>query len=487
MTTPTPLEAATGSHRAPVQPFAERTVIVPKGPEAQAAIDVIAALRNAGFSAFLVGGCVRDLTLGLTPKDYDVATSAKPAQVSEVFDRVVEVGVAFGVVRVLLKFGGVWQETEVATYRADGAYMNGRHPTEVRFTDAREDVLRRDFTLNGLLLDPLAPSGGKVIDWVDGIADLERGHLRAIGVPAQRFSEDALRLLRAVRFAARFGLHIEPSTARAIRELRDGLGQISRERVHAELVGMLKAPHAGEAVRLLTRLGLVESLWPALVEQDPELFRTERRLRALCDGVHWASIDAPDSTSHDGFSPVVDLPFPLALAGFLWAARSSDLELSSSIAADLRLSTSEGRTLRDIWEIADALVAMLKRPTLPTVRDDNVALIRLLRQPHADAALRLLVAEADNGPVDWPHSARTWLRALRRMRMRTPVAKWSPQRWVTGASLTKLGYSPSPHYRVAIAAAEAVQLQSGTAEEALVAARAALDSLHAKASAQEKS
>ena len=261
-----------------------------------------------------------------------------------------------------------------------------------------------------------------------------------------------------MRFAARFGLHIEPRTAVAITQLRDGLGQISRERVHAELVGMLKAPHAGEAVRLLTRLRLVETLWPALVTHDPGLFRTERRLRALCDGVHWASIDAPDAATHVGFSPVVDLPFPLALAGFLWAARSPAGELPPAIGEGLRLSTNEGRTLRDIWRLADELVALLQGPSLPAVRPDDVVLIRLLRQPQADAALRLLVAEADNGPAAWPHSARTWLRALRRMRIRTPVVQWSPSLWVNGASLTALGYAPSPHYRVAIAAAEAVQL-----------------------------
>ncbi len=434
---------------------------------------MIASLRAAGHSAFLVGGCVRDLVLGLDPKDYDVATSARPTDVSELFDRVVEVGVAFGVVRVLLKRGGKLQETEVATYRVDGPYADGRRPTEVVFTDAREDVLRRDFTLNGLLLDPLAPSGGQVIDWVDGIADLERGHLRAIGEPPLRFSEDALRMLRAVRFAARFGLHIETKTAAAIMRLRDGLGQISRERVHAELVGMLKPPHAGEAVRLLSRLGLAQTLWPALVAQDPGLRRTERRLRALCDGVHWASLETNLAPSRDSLPAVVGLPFALALAGFLWTARPTGGALPEGIAADLRLSTAETRMLRDIWRIADVLLASLCAPQLPAVRATDAGTARLLREPHADAALRLLIAEADNDPSGWPHSARTWLRALRRLRLETPIAQWRPQLWVTGEDLKRLGHAPSATFRVAITAAETVQLQGGSPDEAWLAAAAA--------------
>ena len=455
-------------------------MVLPTSPDAQAAIGVIAGLRAAGHSAFLVGGCVRDLILGLEPKDYDVATSAHPGEVAAVFPRVIEVGVAFGVVRVLLPRGEGWHEIEVATYRADGAYADGRRPTAVRFTDAREDVLRRDFTLNGLLLDPLAATGGQVIDWVDGIADLERGQLRAIGDPALRFAEDALRLLRAVRFAARFGLHIEPATAAAISRSHDGLSQISRERVHAELVGMLKPPHAGEAVRLLARLRLAERLWPTLIGRDPGLLRTERRMRALCDGVHWAALEGASSapgSSFEGHPSITGLPFTLALAGFLWAVWPRGGPLPEAIVAGLRLSVAETRAVREIWQSADGLIGLLLAPKLPPIRADDATLARLLRAPQADAARRLLIAEADTAPSGWPHSARTWLRALRRLRRATPVMTWRPALWVTGATLKALGYPPSPHFRRALAAAETVQLQGGSQAEALAVARATLAAL----------
>lgn len=451
-------------------------MVVPDSLDARASIEVITALRAAGFSAFLVGGCVRDLVLGLEPKDYDVATNARPDEVLALFDRVIEVGVAFGVVRVLRRCGGELQEIEVATYRADGAYIDGRRPTEVRFTDAREDVLRRDFSLNGLLLDPVPGAGGRVIDWVGGIADLEQGHLRAIGQPAERFSEDALRLLRAVRFAARFGLHIERHTAAAITELRSGLGQISRERVHVELVGMLRAPHAGEAVRLLARLRLVEALWPSLLERDPGLLRTERRMRALCDGVHWAVHEDGGQREQPGLSPVIDLPFPLALAGFMWSLRLADSSLPDEVAASLRLSLAQSKRLRTIWTIASQLLHSLVAGRLPAVRADDARLARLLRQPEADAALRLLLAEADNVPEGWPHSARTWLRALRRLRLKTPAAQWRPKPFVTGSALKALGFAPSARFRPALQAAETVQLEGGSAAEALAAATACLTS-----------
>ena len=198
------------------------------------AISIIRALREHGHQAYLVGGCVRDLLLGREPADYDVATSAMPDEVMHIFPETYAVGAQFGVVLVP-DAGG--HTIEVATFRSDIGYCDGRHPDEVRFTqDPREDVQRRDFTINGLLLDPIS---NEVLDYVGGQDDLKAKLIRAIGDPALRFAEDKLRMLRAVRFAARFGYEIEPSTFAAIQKLAPLIHQVSRERVSDELTKML--------------------------------------------------------------------------------------------------------------------------------------------------------------------------------------------------------------------------------------------------------
>src|SRR5207249_2470495 len=174
-------------------------------------IGVVKRLQEAGFQALWAGGCVRDELLGLTPKDYDVATDARPEDVRRLFRRTVEVGASFGVVEVLGPRDNSEQLTvEVATFRADVCYSDGRHPDQVIFASAREDALRRDFTINGMFFDPVE---GQLLDYVDGQKDLRNRVLRAIGDPRARFEEDKLRMLRAVRFATRFDLEIDPDTA----------------------------------------------------------------------------------------------------------------------------------------------------------------------------------------------------------------------------------------------------------------------------------
>src|SRR5580700_4427278 len=197
---------------------------MPGSPAQHAAAGIVARLRAAGHQAYFVGGCVRDLLLGREPEDFDVATSATPDQVLTMFEKTFAVGAHFGVVLVSSPgLGGEEMVTEVATFRSDGAYTDGRHPDAVRYTTSpEEDVKRRDFTINGLLLDPLIAAEdlhAAVLDYVGGIADLDAGILRAIGDAEQRFEEDHLRMLRAVRFAARFGFQIEASTMLAIRRL----------------------------------------------------------------------------------------------------------------------------------------------------------------------------------------------------------------------------------------------------------------------------
>src|SRR5262245_22245515 len=185
--------------------------------EREFALDVVGKLREASFEALLAGGCVRDQVLGLEPHDYDVATNARPEQVQKLFRRTVAVGVSFGVVEVLgPKTSDGFLKVQVATFRVDGPYDSGRWPTSVRFCSAEEDAKRRDFTINGMFFDPVE---NRLIDYVGGQVDLNAKVLRAIGDPRQRFGEDKLRLLRAVRFAARFELTIEPTTGEAIREM----------------------------------------------------------------------------------------------------------------------------------------------------------------------------------------------------------------------------------------------------------------------------
>src|SRR5207253_2036897 len=213
------------------------------------AIAVVRQLREAGFQALWAGGCVRDELLGLMPQDYDVATDARPEQVQQLFRRTIAVGASFGVVEVL----GPWTaagpvKAQVATFRADGAYSDGRHPDSVRFASAREDALRRDFTINGMFFDPVE---GRLLDFVGGQQDLRDGVLRAIGDPRARFDEDKLRMLRAVRFATRFELRIAPDTESAIRQMAGQITVVSAERIAEELRQLLVHPHRARGMNLM--------------------------------------------------------------------------------------------------------------------------------------------------------------------------------------------------------------------------------------------
>jgi poly(A) polymerase len=226
------------------------------------ATEVVRQLRQAGHQALWAGGCVRDLILGLTPSDYDVATDATPEQVMALLRyRTIPVGVSFGVVRVRSPLGQ-GDEVEVATFRSDGAYVDGRRPESVVFSSPRLDAERRDFTINGMFLDPFT---GEVIDYVGGQADLKNRILRAIGDPEARFREDKLRLIRAVRFAARFDLAIEPATRAALRTMASQIAVVSAERIAQELRRMLVHESRAQAIDLAMETGLVAVVLPPLV------------------------------------------------------------------------------------------------------------------------------------------------------------------------------------------------------------------------------
>lgn len=230
----------------------------PQPSARDAAVAIVRRLAEQGHVAYLAGGCVRDALMGRTPKDYDVATDAPPDVVRRLFKSTASVGEAFGVVLVYAPHahGGPRHTIEVATFRAESGYTDGRHPDQVHFTNAQEDAQRRDFTINGLFAAPPPPDAppgtpDTVIDFVGGQEDLKQGIIRAIGDPSERFGEDYLRMLRAVRFAARLGFHIDPVTSAALRAHARYLGQISRERIGKELLVMLTGPAPATALDLL--------------------------------------------------------------------------------------------------------------------------------------------------------------------------------------------------------------------------------------------
>ena len=238
---------------------------------------IIDRLREAGFVAYLAGGCVRDALLNLEPKDFDVATNATPQAVRDLFGkkRTLAFGASFGVIGVLPPLDGRRESlsvepTEVATFRSDGDYSDGRRPDSVHFGDAEQDALRRDFTINGLFYDP---QHHEVIDFVDGTTDINQEILRTIGKPWDRFAEDKLRMLRAVRFATTLDFEIEKSTLCAIQEHADDITMVSAERIGAEMRRVLSSPNAAGGLRQLNLCGLTNAVLPELKHADLRRFR----------------------------------------------------------------------------------------------------------------------------------------------------------------------------------------------------------------------
>ncbi len=238
------------------------------GDMEQTARDLAATLRRQGHLAYFAGGCVRDMARGVPPKDFDLATDATPEQVEKIFPRTYAVGAHFGVI-VVLEHG---MNFEVATFRSDAAYLDGRRPSAVHFSTPEEDAQRRDFTINGMFFDPATD---EVIDFVGGKADLEKRVIRAIGDPAKRFAEDRLRLLRAVRFATTLEFEIDPDTWEALREAAPSISEISAERVREELIRIFLSPQRVRGWDLLDRSGLMQAVLPELsalkgCEQPPQ-------------------------------------------------------------------------------------------------------------------------------------------------------------------------------------------------------------------------
>jgi len=254
---------------------------------------VVRTLKKAGFEALYAGGCVRDMLLKRRPKDFDIATNATPDQVADLFERTIEVGKAFGVMCVVIEK----HPFEIATFRRDADYQDGRHPEKVHFTDAREDALRRDFTVNGLFYDP---DQKEIIDYVDGQKDIQAKIIRAIGSPEQRFEEDYLRMMRAVRFTCTLGFTLDEETRQTIKKLASNISKISIERIQQEFTRLLtESAHPGQGVEILYELGLLQEFLPEIAAlygvEQPERFHPEgdvfRHTMIMLDELEHPSID----------------------------------------------------------------------------------------------------------------------------------------------------------------------------------------------------
>lgn len=408
--------------------------------EREFSIEVVQRLRDAGHEAYWAGGCVRDESLGLVPDDYDVATDARPEQVQRLFRRTVAVGAAFGVIEIIgprADHGHL--HVEVATFRADGSYSDGRRPDAVVFGAAREDAIRRDFTINGMFYDPLED---RLIDFVGGREDLERKVLRAIGDPAQRIAEDKLRMLRAVRIATRYQLTMEEATAQAIRRYADQVAIVSVERIADELRKMLGHGHRAAAMRMLLDLGLARVILPEIVP-----------MRGLPQGPPAAPTgDLWDHTLH-----VLELlgertTFPLAMAGLLHdvgkprtLGRTPDRytfyhhehvgsRMASEICRRLKLSNADRQLIEWLVEkhqyLADA----------PSMRPAKLKTI--LAHPHSADLLALHRADALASGRSCEH-----VEYCERLLRAWSAEELSPVPLITGHDLHAMGLTPGPRFR----------------------------------------
>lgn len=421
------------------------------------ALSVIRKLREHSFPAYLVGGCVRDRLLGRQPKDYDVSTSATPQQLMQLFPNAVLVGAHFGVILVRESPN---VSVEVATFRSEGTYSDGRRPDAVRFeTDPALDAKRRDFTINGLFEDPFS---GQLLDFVQGEQDLKARTLRAIGNPRHRFAEDHLRLLRAIRFAARLDFQIEPLTKAAISELAGRISTVAPERIREELTRILMEGGASYGLELLSETGLLQQLLPEVeafhgVEQPPQ-YHPEgdvwtHVLMMLQAMQHPSHTLAWGVLLHDvGKPPTFERADRIRFNGHAEVGA----RMAASITNRLKFSNEESEQIT-------SLVANHMR--FKDVQQMRVSTLkRFLRLPSFSEHLELhrLDCQASNGYTDA-------YRYVQQVRESMADEQISPPRLVSGKDLIKAGYRPGPYFKEVLEAVENAQLEGEvtTSEQAL--------------------
>jgi poly(A) polymerase len=428
----------------------------------QGALRIVHTLRSDGHEAFFVGGCVRDLLRQETPEDYDIVTSAHPEQVMSLFPRTYPVGVSFGVILVseddLLY--------EVATYRKESEYVDGRHPSQISFATAKEDVYRRDFTVNGLLMDP---ETGEIVDYVGGVSDIERRVIKAIGNPEERFAEDHLRMLRAVRFTANLGFIIDVETLEAIKRHAADIARVSAERVREELTRILIGPGPCPGMELLQATGLLSQLLPELealrgVSQPPQfhpegdvwehtlsmlaLLPQERQHNSEADGrLAWAVL------LHDVGKPVTRTESETGVHFYGHVKKGA--EIAAAIMRRLKFSKAD----------LDIVLALIENHMrfmhVQDMRPNTVK--KFLRMADFDLhlALHRLDCLGSHGHLDNDVFCRGKLKEL-------TAEDLHPPRLLTGHDLQELGFQPGPLFREILNTIEDAQLNGeiATAEEA---------------------
>jgi poly(A) polymerase len=440
------------------------------------AVSIVHTLRERGYQAYLVGGCVRDLLLGREPADYDITTDATPEQVMRIFPETYAVGAQFGVVLVPVPreenngvdgpyptsdaadgAGSISTDhfkagvVEVATFRSDIGYSDGRHPDQVRYSkDPREDVGRRDFTINGLLLDPV---NNEVLDYVGGQQDLNLGIIRTIGEPDRRFKEDKLRMLRAVRFAARFEYKIQPDTFSAIQNLAAKIHQVSRERVRDELSKMLLEGHARSAFLLLDQSGLLKEVLPEIsamkgVEQPPQ-FHPE-------GDVFVHTLLLLQNLPH---------PCPVTLA---WGALLHDvgkpptfrvaerIRFDGHVEVGVKMAERICRRLRFSKDETEQILALVNHHMRfgDVQRMKESTIKKFLRLPCFEEHLELHRVDCQSS-----HGDLTSYKFMRDKLASTPEETMRPRPLVTGNDLIAAGYTPGPRFKEILSALEDSQLE----------------------------
>ena len=429
------------------------------------ALEVVRTLASAGHQAFFAGGCVRDLLLSIEPKDFDVATSATPDLVQSLFPRTEAVGAHFGVILVLTEIEGQRHAIEVATFRNDGAYTDGRRPDAVRFsTDPREDVLRRDITINGMLFDPVHfeetdDLEASVLDFVNGRDDLKLGIIRAISDPNRRFTEDKLRMLRAVRFAARLGFDLDLDTAQAIATLAPDIHQVSAERVRDELSRMLTEGHARRAFELLDELNLLVEVLPEAVTmhgvEQPADWHPEgdvwihtmlllEKLEPACPvTLAWGAL------LHDIGKPAT---YQLDRSG-----TAPRIRFSGHVEVGVRIAEVILKRLRFANEDTGQILALIRNHMrfgdVPQMKESTIK--RFLRLPGFDEHLQLhwLDCSSCHGKLGIWQSMKERYEA-------EPAEDHRPHLLVTGRDLIQSGYKPGTQFKAMLEAAEDAQLEA---------------------------
>jgi poly(A) polymerase len=434
-------------------------------PKYVAALQVAERLRELGHAAFFAGGCVRDLLLGREPQDFDVATSATPDLVQAAFPHTEAVGAHFGVILVLNKLQGERIATEVATFRTEGSYSDGRRPNEVQFsTDPREDVLRRDFTINGLLLDALAFEQGNeledcLLDYVGGQTDLAAGIVRAIGEPTRRFAEDKLRMLRAIRFAARLGFSLESLTLAAIRVEAPAIHQVSCERIRDELTKVLTEGAARRGFELLDDTGLLVEVLPEVarlkgVEQPPQyhpegdvwkhtLMLLEHLPAGASPTLAWGML------LHDIGKPATFTPPDSAKPG-------DRIRFNGHVEIGIAIARAILTRLRFSNDDCTQILALIKHHMQfgDVTKMKQSTLKRFLRLPRFEDHLALHYADVMSS-----HGLLGMYDYAKANFQRMSESEIKPQLLLTGEDLIAAGYRPGPHFREMLTAAEDAQLE----------------------------